>query len=192
MELSRRTWLITSLSPGGGEKMSKHSVPASDVSGLLRRFAELKRKAAARTGRTSRLSSSRRPVWTASGSTGCCSPKDREPRGRRRLDPDLAPASYMDSASAPFVGEAVDGLRRAEAGEGKFPKRHDPGAAISCERGRQHGRAPEFGGQPFQPGGQVHRRSDAGEVEAVDGTDIAVEQLANMQRQAVARRHRIS
>ena len=49
MELSRRAWLITSLSPGGGEKMSRHSVPASDVSGLLRRFAELRRKAAART-----------------------------------------------------------------------------------------------------------------------------------------------
>ena len=31
--------------------MSKHSVPASDLSGLLRRFAELRRKAAARTGR---------------------------------------------------------------------------------------------------------------------------------------------
>jgi len=30
--------------------MSKHSVPGSDVSGLLRRFAELRRKAAARTG----------------------------------------------------------------------------------------------------------------------------------------------
>src|SRR5437764_7684727 len=51
MELSRRAWLITSLSPGAGEKMSKHSVPASDVSGLLHRFAELKRKAAVRTGR---------------------------------------------------------------------------------------------------------------------------------------------
>src|SRR5207248_11211890 len=51
MELSRRAWLITSLSPGGGEKMSKHSVPANDVSGLLRRFAELRRKAVARTGR---------------------------------------------------------------------------------------------------------------------------------------------
>jgi len=31
--------------------MSKHSVPASDVPGLLHRFAELRRKAAARTGR---------------------------------------------------------------------------------------------------------------------------------------------
>jgi len=51
MELSRKTWLITSLSPGGGEKMSKHLVPAGDVFGLLRRFAELRRKAAARTGR---------------------------------------------------------------------------------------------------------------------------------------------
>ena len=49
LELSRGAWLITFLSPGGGEKMSKHAVPASDVSGLLRRFAELRRKAAART-----------------------------------------------------------------------------------------------------------------------------------------------
>ena len=31
LELSRSTWLITSLSPGGGEKMSKHSVPAGDA-----------------------------------------------------------------------------------------------------------------------------------------------------------------
>src|SRR5215472_17014519 len=68
LELSRRTWLITSLSPGGGEKMSKHSVPASEVSGLLRRFAELRRKAAARTGPNFPISSFRRPVWTASGS----------------------------------------------------------------------------------------------------------------------------
>jgi hypothetical protein len=51
LELSRKAWLITSLSPGGGAKMSKHSVPASDVCGLLRRFAELRRKATARTGR---------------------------------------------------------------------------------------------------------------------------------------------
>ena len=50
LELSRKTWLITSLSPGAGEKMSKHSVPAGDVAALLLRFAELKRKAEARTG----------------------------------------------------------------------------------------------------------------------------------------------
>src|SRR4029077_14883672 len=35
LELSRSTWLITSLSPDGGEKMSKHSVPAAAASGIL-------------------------------------------------------------------------------------------------------------------------------------------------------------
>lgn len=44
--------MITSLSPGGGEKMSKHAVVAGDVAGLLARFAELKRKAQARTGQS--------------------------------------------------------------------------------------------------------------------------------------------
>ncbi|HLJ69675.1 MAG TPA: IS110 family transposase [Roseiarcus sp.] len=52
LELSQKTWLITSLSPGKGEKMSKHGVEARDVAGLLARFAELQRKAAARTGKT--------------------------------------------------------------------------------------------------------------------------------------------
>jgi transposase len=39
------------LSPGAGEKMSKHAIVAGDVAGLLERFAELRRKASARTGR---------------------------------------------------------------------------------------------------------------------------------------------
>ena len=50
LELSRSTWLITSLSPGGGEKLSKHAVRGSDVAGLLERFAQLRGKARARTG----------------------------------------------------------------------------------------------------------------------------------------------
>jgi transposase len=53
LELSRSTWLITSLSPGGGEKMSKHSVPAGDVCALLARFSELRRKTFARSGKSS-------------------------------------------------------------------------------------------------------------------------------------------
>src|SRR5271155_3604272 len=52
LELSRSTWLVTSLSPGGGEKMSKHSVSAGDISALLARFSELRRKACARTGKS--------------------------------------------------------------------------------------------------------------------------------------------
>src|SRR6478609_5619504 len=51
LELSRSTWLITSLSPGAAEKMSKHSVQAGDIAGLLRRLAQIKEKARARTGR---------------------------------------------------------------------------------------------------------------------------------------------
>jgi transposase len=52
LELSRSNWLITSLSPGNGEKMSKHGVQAGDMAGLLARFAELQRKAMARTGKS--------------------------------------------------------------------------------------------------------------------------------------------
>lgn len=51
LELSRSKWWITSLSPGAGAKMSKHVVVAGDVAGMLARFAELNRKAQARTGR---------------------------------------------------------------------------------------------------------------------------------------------
>jgi transposase len=50
LELSRSNWLVTSLSPGKGEKMSKHGVRAGDVAGLMKLFADLRRKAEARTG----------------------------------------------------------------------------------------------------------------------------------------------
>jgi transposase len=52
MELSRSKWLITSLSPGGGEKMSKHVVAGGDLAGLLDLFAALQAKA--RTGHSYR------------------------------------------------------------------------------------------------------------------------------------------
>ena len=52
LELSRKNWLVTSLSPGKGEKMSRRSVTAGDVAGLLALFAELGRKAEARTGQS--------------------------------------------------------------------------------------------------------------------------------------------
>lgn len=52
LELSRSTWLITSLSPGAGEKLSRHSISAGDVGGLLGRFAQLQQKAAARLDRS--------------------------------------------------------------------------------------------------------------------------------------------
>jgi transposase len=50
MELSRSKWLITSISPGNGEKMSKHSVTAGDVAGLFALFAKLRERSKVKTG----------------------------------------------------------------------------------------------------------------------------------------------
>ena len=50
LELSRSTWVITSLAPGGGEKMSKHAVPSGDIAALFARLSQLKEKARVRTG----------------------------------------------------------------------------------------------------------------------------------------------
>jgi transposase len=52
LELSRLTWLVTSLSPGKGERMSKHSVTAGDMAGLLALLTERRRKAEVRTGQS--------------------------------------------------------------------------------------------------------------------------------------------
>jgi len=52
LELSRSTWLVTSLSPGKGERMSRHSVTAGDMAELLALFAGLRRKAEVRTGQS--------------------------------------------------------------------------------------------------------------------------------------------
>ena len=52
LELSRSTWLVTSLSLGKGERMSRHSVTAGDMAELLALFAGLRRKAEVRTGQS--------------------------------------------------------------------------------------------------------------------------------------------
>jgi transposase len=70
LELSRSTWLITSLSPGGGEKMSKHSVSAGDIAALLSRSSELKQKAFARMGQSFPIIAFKRRDWMASGGRG--------------------------------------------------------------------------------------------------------------------------
>ena len=50
LELSRSSWVVTALLPGG-ERMSRHTVPGGDIAGLLDRFSQLWGKAQARTGR---------------------------------------------------------------------------------------------------------------------------------------------
>jgi len=51
LELSRSSWLITSLSPGAGEKISRHTVEAGNLAALLERLAMLRTKARQRTAR---------------------------------------------------------------------------------------------------------------------------------------------
>jgi transposase len=50
MELSRSTWLITSILPGNGEKMSKHKVSAGNIIGLFDLFSKLREKSRKKTG----------------------------------------------------------------------------------------------------------------------------------------------
>jgi len=49
LELSRSTWLITSLSPGNGERMSKHSLRAGDVAALFGLLSKLRERCRAKT-----------------------------------------------------------------------------------------------------------------------------------------------
>jgi transposase len=52
LELSRSTWLVTSVSPGNGEKMSKHSIAAGNIVGLFELFSNLQERSRARIGLT--------------------------------------------------------------------------------------------------------------------------------------------
>ncbi len=51
MDLSRSRWVVTSLAPGCGDKMSRHSVRGGDLTGLLELLTGLQEKARVRTGR---------------------------------------------------------------------------------------------------------------------------------------------
>lgn len=72
MELSRSSWLITSLSPGQGEKMSRKSLPAGDFEGLRSLLTQISDKGLASTIPSSR---SKKLGLTASGFTDCSSKK---------------------------------------------------------------------------------------------------------------------
>ena len=50
VELSRKTWLVTSISPGAGEKLSRHMVKGGDIGALLQRLGKLRHRARERTG----------------------------------------------------------------------------------------------------------------------------------------------
>ena len=67
LELSRSTWLVTSLSPNS-DKMSKHTIAAGDAPKLLALLASLRRRAEQRSSEGRLMSwSSKKPASTASG-----------------------------------------------------------------------------------------------------------------------------
>ena len=96
LELSRSTWLVTSLSPGRGEKMSKHSVSAGDIAALLARFSELQEEAGRARGPENPSQSS---SFQEAGLDGfwihrvLLSERTSEPCCRSSLYCDLAPAA---------------------------------------------------------------------------------------------------
>lgn len=51
IELSKKAWLVTSISPGAGEKISRHTLVGGDIAGLLAGLKQLQHKARSRTGR---------------------------------------------------------------------------------------------------------------------------------------------
>lgn len=51
LELSRSTWLVTTLAAPVGSKLSRHQVRGGDMPGLLERFSDLQRHVHRRTGR---------------------------------------------------------------------------------------------------------------------------------------------
>lgn len=50
IELSKKTWLLTSMSPGAGERMSRHIIAGGDIAGLFAQLTMLRRRAHDRTG----------------------------------------------------------------------------------------------------------------------------------------------
>jgi hypothetical protein len=82
LELSQSTWLITSLSAGNGEKMSKHSVSAGSHTELFARFAQLQERSRMRTGHSHPIichPGGRARWFLAPSHTGAG--RDREPCG---------------------------------------------------------------------------------------------------------------
>jgi hypothetical protein len=71
---------VTSLSPGSGEKLSKHALKAGDAPGLLARLEELWRKALARTGTLPPIAA---VLWTE----GLCRTFRQPPAGGRLWRP---------------------------------------------------------------------------------------------------------
>ena len=105
LELSRSTWLITSLSPGGGEKMSKHGLSAGNIAALLARLSELKQKAFARTGQSFQIIVIQEAGLDGFRFIACC--RARGLRAMSSMRPQLRPRGAGGGPDRQNDGEAL-------------------------------------------------------------------------------------
>ena len=154
LELRRSTWLTTSLSPGSGEnwewrelgvertgsgeKLSKHAIEGGDVSGLLARLAELRRKALAReAGRAIRSRDRGSGAGRLLASSALAGAGLREPCGRSGLDRGAAPTATGQDGSARWRGVVC--ARCSPTNAGRTSGLLDGWAADARGRGRAAG-----------------------------------------------------
>jgi hypothetical protein len=122
LELSRKTWRITSLTPGAGDR---HSVVAADVPGLLQRLAELKRRAAARTQQLPDI---------AVRTLALTSPQMRRSHRTRAGAADLAMRKLVRCSSGHHAGTKRWCLRRRASWQGTSSTRTS--SQTRCQRFR--------------------------------------------------------
>jgi hypothetical protein len=84
------------------------------------------------------------------------------------------------------VLEAEDQLGRAKAGKGEFAERGKFAWAVTREFIGGEDRAPQLAGQLFDACGTIDRGTNTGEIETIAAADIAVKNIADVQRQAEA------
>ena len=103
LELSRSTWLITSLSPGGGEKMSKHSVRAAMSPDCWSASLNFRRRLGLERVAPFRSSSFRKRGWTAFRFIVCCRMKGS--RATWSIQPRLQ--HHVDAGARRLTGSTV-------------------------------------------------------------------------------------
>src|SRR6516225_1411741 len=77
---------------------------------------------------------------------------------------------------------------RGEAGEGEIADWSERARAMAREILGGEDAAAQAARELLQPGREIHRRTDAGEIEPAGAADIAVEHLAQMKREAESHR----
>ena len=94
----------------------------------------------------------------------------------------------MRAAWSAFVAQPENGLRFAKSREFEVAQRDEFFRHMARESRRGDDGSPKTGGDFLQPRGAIDGRTDAGEVEPRARANIAVERVADVQRESEAER----